>query len=108
MNYIRSVRENAGMTQKDLAAAINVNPPTLGNWEAGRREPPIDMLCAIADVLDCSLDLLIRGKEKDRPVERSLSGAISILADLPLEDIRAFLRLATALQYDKERQERRE
>ena len=85
---IKAEREKRGMEQKELAARIGIAVPTLGNYEAGRREPPLDVLCAVADLFDISLDLLIRGKEKDRPEGRSLeetARAFNSLSDAHLE-----------------------
>ena len=36
---LRSEREARGWTQVDTAKKLNVNNATLGNYEAGRREP---------------------------------------------------------------------
>lgn len=35
---IKAEREKRGMEQKELAARIGIAVPTLGNYEAGRRE----------------------------------------------------------------------
>jgi DNA-binding transcriptional regulator YiaG len=35
----RSLRENAGLTQTDLARALNVSTAAISLWETGRRRP---------------------------------------------------------------------
>ena len=40
-----------GLTQKQAASALGVNPWTVLNWEAGRFEPPIRSMPAILDFL---------------------------------------------------------
>lgn len=67
MDGMRIQREKKDITQKQLADIIGCASSTIANYETGKREPSIAVLCAIADALDCSLDALIRGKEKDRP-----------------------------------------
>lgn len=79
MDTMRIAREKKGVTQKQLARIVGVAPSTVANWENGNREPTsIDLLCRVADALDFSLDMLVRGKEKDRPEERSIGGVVPI------------------------------
>lgn len=93
MDSLRIARENKGMTQKELAASVGLAASTIANYETGKREPDLSTLCQIADVLDCSLDMLIRGKEKDRPEERSKEGLMKLFDSMSLPE----LRLAQAL-----------
>ena len=64
MLALQAARSKKGMTQKELASAVGIAPSTFSNYEAGEREPSLDVLCKIADVLDVSLDMLVRGKIK--------------------------------------------
>lgn len=85
--FIKQEREKRGMMQKDLAAKLNIAPATLALYEKDR-DPPIEILCHIADIFDVSLDLLVRGKEKDRPEWRSIeeiAKAFNSLSDAHLE-----------------------
>ena len=36
---VRAVRENAGLSQAELAAVVDVSPSAIAQWEAGRRTP---------------------------------------------------------------------
>ena len=88
MLALQAARSKKGMTQKELASAVGIAPSTISNYEAGEREPSLDILCAMADALDCSLDMLILGKEKDRPEWRSIeeiARAFNSLSDAHLE-----------------------
>lgn len=38
-SYMKSRRENIGMTQKELAKKIGVTDVTISRWESGQREP---------------------------------------------------------------------
>lgn len=103
--YIKAIREKNGMEQKELASRIGIAVPTLGNYEAGRREPPLDVLVAVADLFDVSLDVLIRGKEKDLSAERSRELLFNRLSQYGLAELREILAYANYLQYRKEREQ---
>ena len=51
-------RKAAGMTQAQLAAAIEVERAALAMWEIGASWPPARLLPALADVLACTIDEL--------------------------------------------------
>lgn len=48
---IQRQRKFAGMSQEDLAAAINVKQSTVSRWESGDAAPSLDRQLAIARVL---------------------------------------------------------
>lgn len=98
---IKAEREKRKMEQKELASLLGLAVPTLGNYEAGRREPPLDVLCAIADLFDVSLDMLIRGKEKDRPVERSMDEMLATYRKMSEEQLMWFIAVMQAALADK-------
>lgn len=52
-------RKIAGMTQIDLATALNVSESTVINWEKGRSEPTVSQAYMIADVVKRPLDSII-------------------------------------------------
>lgn len=59
MNAITRARESAGITQAELARRIGKSRSQLCDWEAGRRNPKLDILMTIAETLKIPLaDLL--------------------------------------------------
>lgn len=48
---IKQVREQRGLTQKDLANRIHKSPATVSAYEVGMQTPPTDVLLSIARVL---------------------------------------------------------
>ena len=60
---IRKRREQAAMTQAQMADALNVNRATVAMWETGKSNPRAEMLPAIAQLLGCTLDELYDEKE---------------------------------------------
>jgi transcriptional regulator with XRE-family HTH domain len=52
---IRKFRLNKGLTQKELAALVEVTVVTIQNYENNRRTPDFDMAVALTKALDCKL-----------------------------------------------------
>jgi transcriptional regulator with XRE-family HTH domain len=47
----RRLREQAGLTQEEVAARVGVDQGTIANWELGHRTPQLRLLTAWAEVL---------------------------------------------------------
>ena len=56
---IRELRERKGMTQAELAKAVNVSKATACQWESGLRRPSLVNLLALANVLECTIDDIV-------------------------------------------------
>ena len=56
---LKLLRNNIGMSQQELATTWGVNQSTVGNWEAGHREPHLDMVRRIAAFFDVTTDFLL-------------------------------------------------
>ena len=57
---IAEARHAKGWKQKQLAAALQVEPVTISRWETGANGPPLSRLGEIASVLDVTAsDLLL-------------------------------------------------
>lgn len=50
-SYIKSRRENLGMSQYKLAEKLNVNRSLVSRWEAGISQPSVDNFVKVCDVL---------------------------------------------------------
>jgi Zn-dependent peptidase ImmA (M78 family)/DNA-binding XRE family transcriptional regulator len=58
---LRTARDEADMTQGELARRLGVSQAAVSSWESGTRQPGVDDLYAIADELDIEVfDLLPR------------------------------------------------
>jgi transcriptional regulator with XRE-family HTH domain len=58
-----SFRKQLKLKQSELAEMVPISPPALGGWERGTTEPGIENLIKLADIFNCSLDLLLRGPD---------------------------------------------
>ncbi len=54
------LRRRAGYTQESLAEALNVSRQAVGKWESGQTMPEAATLLTLADLLNCTLDQLMR------------------------------------------------
>lgn len=52
-------RKIAGLTQKDLASAMEVSESTVVNWEKGRSEPTVTQAQRISEITGIPLDSII-------------------------------------------------
>ena len=62
---IKKAREKAGLTQQDLADKLGVCQPTVAMWETQKSLPRTDKLPALAKILGCTIDELLKGEESD-------------------------------------------
>lgn len=56
---MKAIREERGMDQDDLAKASGVSKSAIAYYESTRSTPKADAVVAIANALDCSVDVLI-------------------------------------------------
>lgn len=61
---LTNIRRSKGFTQKQVADGIGISEVGLQNYENGRRKPAFDVLIALADFYEVSLDYLV-GRSDD-------------------------------------------
>ena len=59
---IAALRKQAGLTQAALAERLHISPAAVGMYEQGRREPPCDVLIALAGEFGVTVDYLLTGR----------------------------------------------
>lgn len=62
MNFaqrLKDARHSKGMTQRELANALNVSKSIVSHWESSNRTPPMTSMPAIAEVLGVSVNYLV-------------------------------------------------
>lgn len=69
---LKELRDKKGISQYKMAAELSISQSTIGNWEAGKREPNFKTLIKLADYFGVSVDYLI-GHEKKSVMERPTS-----------------------------------
>ncbi|MDE6059950.1 MAG: helix-turn-helix domain-containing protein [Clostridia bacterium] len=59
LKKLKYIRQSLGMSQLDLATSLGIERSTVAKYETGDREPNLETLCKIADLLQVSLDELL-------------------------------------------------
>ena len=64
---IASLRKNKGMTQNELAEKMNVTDKAVSKWERDLSCPDVNTISKLANILDVSVEELLKAKKKDEP-----------------------------------------
>ena len=93
---IKAAREKAGMTQEDLAAALEMSPTHISVIERGVKSPKLETLVNIANALNVSSDMLLQDvNHASDGIASELSVAISKLSKKDQERILNAIRALT-------------
>ena len=57
--HIKKIREKRGISQKELAAKLNVSPSTVSQWENGLRNPSLVNVKRMSNILHCTTDEIL-------------------------------------------------
>lgn len=60
---LKEIREEKGLSQRELAKLLNIDKSTVAKYETGERSPDADMIVKLADFFDVSTDFLLGRKE---------------------------------------------
>jgi len=108
---LASIRKRRGMTQVELAEAIDSNQPGISYYESKGGYPPAPVLAQLARALNVSTDELL-GIARQRPAARSSKNEVppekrrlwkqfQLVEELSERDQRSVLRLIRALANDQ-------
>lgn len=67
---IQGLRIDRDLSQKDVAAHLNIAPNTLSQYESGIRNIPNEILISLAVLYDTSIDYLLELTNNPIPYER--------------------------------------
>lgn len=93
---IRSLREQKRMSQKEVAAAIEVDPTQYNRIELGKSMPTLKTIAKIAGVLNVSIDKLINEQQDLQDVDikdKSLFDKVQMIDELPDEEKNIVLKV---------------
>ena len=58
---LATLRKERQLTQTELADILEIQPRLIGRWEQGKGKPNFDYIVKLADVLEVTIDQLLRG-----------------------------------------------
>lgn len=59
MKRLLELRQEHNLTQSQLAAILNISQRSYSHYETGSRQIPIELLIALADYYDVSIDYIV-------------------------------------------------
>lgn len=62
MTQLAKIRKARGLLQEDVAKACGVDRSTIAKWENGLFLPRANKLPALAKILKCSIDTLLKSR----------------------------------------------
>ena len=101
---LKKIMDEKNITAPELAEKTGFTKNMIWAYQSGRSNPDPEQLCILADALDVSLDLLVRGKEKDRSEERSMEAAMARYEAYTPAELEELVALLQYLRYRKERE----
>lgn len=114
---LRELRRKNGCTQSDLAKILGLSQSTIGNWEAGIRQPNFTTLKRLAKIFNVSVDYLL-GRDDEKDTGKSdqknflystefpeLETLYELTKTLPKENVKTIIKLLEALLDPVERRE---
>ncbi|MGN1457987.1 MAG: helix-turn-helix domain-containing protein [Acutalibacteraceae bacterium] len=89
-NKLKALIEEKNITQKDLAATLNIAPSTISSYVQNMREPDFDTLKKIAIYFDVSVDYLLDmpNQTTDKNLENEL---LRVFRSIPIEQREIFV-----------------
>ncbi len=60
---LQILRKSKGLTQETLAEKLNVSRPAVAKWESGQAYPDISNLIQISDIMNVTIDYLVRDQQ---------------------------------------------
>lgn len=64
LNRIRDLREDADLSQAQIATQFHISQRAYSHYESGDRKIPLDLLIGLADFYNCSVDYLLGRTDK--------------------------------------------
>ncbi|MBQ8513422.1 MAG: helix-turn-helix transcriptional regulator [Clostridia bacterium] len=82
---IRSIRSAKGMSQGDLADALDVSRQSVSKWETDASVPELDKLMKLCDLFGVTMDELVRGVKEELSAKDPEESAASPAEEIPPE-----------------------
>jgi transcriptional regulator with XRE-family HTH domain len=98
---LRLAREQAGLSQGQVAKMLNMHRPTISEIEAGRRRVAAEELAEFSRIYEVSVAWLTGSEGGDEGVDERVRLAARELAKLKPDDLETVLRLLSSMRKSK-------
>lgn len=88
MENLKILRQEFGLTQKQIASILNIKTNTYNQYEKGIREPKIEILKKLANYYNCSIDFVLGRNFVENEDKKTYNNYISALFSLKLKKLR--------------------
>jgi transcriptional regulator with XRE-family HTH domain len=99
---LRLAREQAGLSQGQVAKMLHLHRPSISEAEAGRRKVSTEELVELARIYGVSVSWLACAEAEENPAQDRIELAARELAKLKPEDLDRLLQLLSALRTKKD------
>lgn len=79
---LKELRLQRNLTQAEVAKAIGVATPNYSRYENGVNEPPLSIICKLADFFDTSVDYILYRVKEVIPISPDIFDTLSNIEDL--------------------------
>lgn len=62
--FLRALRKARGLTQEEVAVKLCLSPKTISRWESGAGIPDINIITAVAELYEVTVDDILRGEKQ--------------------------------------------
>ena len=77
--FIKELREEKGLTQKDIGDKLNITDNSVSKWERGINAPDIYTLGPLSEILGVSVKELLNGEKNNRKKKKNVDDLPNIL-----------------------------
>ena len=88
MRGLKEIRKKKNINQLKLAFDLAISREAISHYENGNRNPSLEMLIALSDYFNVSIDYLIKGEEFQKKQQTRLCEAEN---ELPPKRVKAIL-----------------
>lgn len=106
---LREAREYIGLSQEDVAKALNLSRPAVTNIESGTRRVEAIELDKLSRLYRCSVNFLLTGSEEENATEQVafLARSLKGLSDRDLAEVARFANFLRRSASDATKQAKR-
>ena len=80
-SFLKELRKEKGLTQEQLAEALNVSNRSVSRWETGSTMPDLSILITLAEYYDVEVREIIDGERKSEAMNQEMKETLQKVAD---------------------------